>query len=300
MVYESLDTIPPFSPDRDTDPAPAPVSELRTMARIADAVLLATPEYAGGMPGTLKNALDWLVGSGELYGKAVVILSAAPSEHRGHNARQSLEFTLRMQGAKVCDSFTVPVAPQSPDESLAADGAAVLARTIKAFPGPNPTQVDTDLYPPEWGFAGLLLVAGCVDPLHQLERDPLGTFEESEPPADVVHLVAEHLHAVGDEFGGGRRDVVDAERKVVVAPSPQIRRVLAWIIARRRVELEELDLETGFGSLERERDVLRLHVRHAHVLRRFAAVDRRDMSLSEAEQLEEVDRFRRVATAMVT
>ena len=137
VVYESLDTIPPFSPDRDTDPAPAPVSELRTMVCVADALLLSTPEYAGGMPGTLKNALDWLVGSGELYGKAVVILSAAPSEHRGHNARQSLEFTLRMQGAQVCDSFTVPVAPQSPDESLAADRAGVLARTIKAFVGPK-------------------------------------------------------------------------------------------------------------------------------------------------------------------
>jgi NAD(P)H-dependent FMN reductase len=142
VLYESLDTVPPFSPDRDTDPAPAPVSALRTMVGAADALLFATPEYAGGMPGTLKNALDWLVGSGELYGKPVVIMSAAPSENRGHNARQSLELTLRMQGARVCDSFTVPVAPQSPDESLAAERVGVLARTMKAFvEGPCTTAV---------------------------------------------------------------------------------------------------------------------------------------------------------------
>ena len=107
-----------------------------------------------------------------------------------------------MQGAQVCDSFTVPVAPQSPDESLAA-GAQVCSparsRPSRATEIPlRSIQICIHLV----GFAGLLLVAGCVDPLHQLERDPLGAFEESEPPADVVHLVAEHLHPVGHEVGG--------------------------------------------------------------------------------------------------
>ena len=48
-------------------------SSLRTGVAGADLVLLATPEYAGGMPGSLKNALDWLVGSGELYDKDVAM-----------------------------------------------------------------------------------------------------------------------------------------------------------------------------------------------------------------------------------
>ena len=65
--------------------------------------------------------------------------------------------------------------------------------------------------------------------------------------------------------------------------------MLAGIRAWRRIELEQLDLEVWVGSFEDERDVLRLHVRHAHVLRRDAAVDRQDVLLLESEQCEELD-----------
>ena len=61
------------------------------------------------MPGALKNALDWLVGSGELYGKPVVIMSAAPSAERGHNARRWVAEVVGMQGGVVRDSFTVAI-----------------------------------------------------------------------------------------------------------------------------------------------------------------------------------------------
>ena len=86
---------------------------------------------------------------------------------------------------------------------------------------------------------------------------PSGTLEESEPPADVVHLVAEHGHPIAQQVGGDRLDVVDAERKVVVAPTPEIRGVLTRIFRRHRIELEQLDLETRLASFEREGDVLR-------------------------------------------
>jgi NAD(P)H-dependent FMN reductase len=135
LLYESLDDIPHFSPDRDRDPAPPAVSALRSAIAAADAVLIATPEYAGGMPGSLKNALDWLVGSGELYGKPVVVVSAAPSEARGHHARESLERTLQMQGARVCDSFSVAV-PRGSDPGPVAGG--VLTRTLGALTGVAP------------------------------------------------------------------------------------------------------------------------------------------------------------------
>jgi chromate reductase len=128
-VYESLDDVPHFSPDREAGPTPAAVAALRTGVADADAVVIATPEYAGGMPGSLKNALDWLVGSGELYGKAVVVVSAAPSEERGGNARAWVEQTVRMQGARVCDSFTIAVPRGQPDDVHGAQAAALLART---------------------------------------------------------------------------------------------------------------------------------------------------------------------------
>src|SRR5690348_6909420 len=107
-VWEALDQLPYFRPDVEVDQE---VARLVQAIAAADAVWIATPEYAGGMPGALKNALDWLVGSGELYGKRVVVLSAAPSEQRGGNARRWVEEVTRMQGAEVMDSFTVGMPP---------------------------------------------------------------------------------------------------------------------------------------------------------------------------------------------
>src|SRR5690242_8113630 len=89
VLYERLAEIPPFSPD--IEPVPAAVSEWRALVSSADAVLFATPEYAHGLPGVLKNALDWLVGSGGLYEKRVAILSAEPHAARAVYARADLE-----------------------------------------------------------------------------------------------------------------------------------------------------------------------------------------------------------------
>jgi chromate reductase len=105
-VWNRLGDLPHFSPDADGGP---PVASLRRAVAESDGVLIATPEYAGGMPGSLKNALDWLVGTGELYDKPVAIISAAPSAERGGNARRWVEEVVRMQGSRVAASFTVPV-----------------------------------------------------------------------------------------------------------------------------------------------------------------------------------------------
>lgn len=110
VIFPSLGDMPHFNPDLE-DPQGGAVAELRGELSAADAVLIATPEYAHGMPGSLKNALDWIVGSGELYEKPVGILSAAPSPERGANAREMLERTLRAQGALIVLSSTVHVDP---------------------------------------------------------------------------------------------------------------------------------------------------------------------------------------------
>ena len=106
-VFAGLAAVPAFNPD--TDPAPPSIEAFRSLVQSADGLLIATPEYAFGLPGSLKNLLDWLVGSGELYGKPVVVLSAAPSAERGTNARADLERTLRAQGARVLVSTTIAV-----------------------------------------------------------------------------------------------------------------------------------------------------------------------------------------------
>lgn len=93
------------------------------MVKAADAVLIASPEYAFGVPGALKDALDWLVGSGDLYEKPVAVLSAAPSAERGANARADLERTLGGQGARVIASATI-VVPRGDAFDVTSDAAA--------------------------------------------------------------------------------------------------------------------------------------------------------------------------------
>jgi NAD(P)H-dependent FMN reductase len=115
VLFVGIGEIPPYNPDLDDDRAPESASAFRTLVHHADAVVIATPEYAHGMPGTLKNALDWLVGSGELYDKPVVVVSAVSVPERGQYARDSLVQTLEAQGAVVLASRPVLIPPPPHD-----------------------------------------------------------------------------------------------------------------------------------------------------------------------------------------
>ncbi|MBV9356430.1 MAG: NAD(P)H-dependent oxidoreductase [Chloroflexi bacterium] len=106
-----LPDLPYFNPELDVEPAPASVTELRARVGAADGLLIASPEYAHEMPGVLKNALDWLVSSGELYGKSVAVLCASPAPERGRYVREALGRTLDAQGARVVFSATVAGEP---------------------------------------------------------------------------------------------------------------------------------------------------------------------------------------------
>jgi NAD(P)H-dependent FMN reductase len=108
-LYQGLDKLPFFSPEL-ADNAPASVSELRALIKNADGVIICTPEYAFGMPGVLKNALDWIVSSGELVDKPVVTVSASPSPMGGEKAHASLRLTLSALSANLIEggSLTVP------------------------------------------------------------------------------------------------------------------------------------------------------------------------------------------------
>jgi NAD(P)H-dependent FMN reductase len=96
--FERLADIPPFDPDRAAEPIEV-VAEWRARVTAADAVLVAAPEYAGAVAGAVKNAFDWLVGTGELYRKPVAVLSVGTTG--GQHARRMLAQTLTWQGAYV-------------------------------------------------------------------------------------------------------------------------------------------------------------------------------------------------------
>jgi NAD(P)H-dependent FMN reductase len=106
-AFEGLESIPPLNPDRGDEPGEA-VLALRAGIQRADAVLIAAPEYAGAIAGVVKNALDWVVGSGDLYGKPVALLSAGSTG--GIFARRDLVRTLSWQGAHVVASLGIEAA----------------------------------------------------------------------------------------------------------------------------------------------------------------------------------------------
>ena len=118
---------PAFDPGR----APGPVVDaLRQRIAGSVAVVIATPEYAGGMAGLLKNALDWIVGSGELYGKPVAVVSAGTTG--GEHARRDLVRTLTWQGAHVVDELAIaaPRTKTDDDGRYTEQGTVVALRRV--------------------------------------------------------------------------------------------------------------------------------------------------------------------------
>jgi len=110
-LYDGLRHLPHFNPDlaRDElDHSPSTVAELRRAVARADALLIATPEYGHSLPGSLKNAIDWLIGTGELESKLVAITSAVPAPERGRLGLAALRTTLGAVSARV--AFAEPIA----------------------------------------------------------------------------------------------------------------------------------------------------------------------------------------------
>jgi NAD(P)H-dependent FMN reductase len=99
VVSDAVRRLPHFDPDLEAAP-PDVVIDFRAACEQATAVLLAAPEYAFGIPGAFKNALDWTVGSGSLYDKPVAVLDVA-LPGRGQHARDALDLVLEAIGARV-------------------------------------------------------------------------------------------------------------------------------------------------------------------------------------------------------
>ena len=128
-LYAGLRTIPPFDPDED-DALPAPVVELRTAIATADALVISSPEYARGVAGSLKNALDWLVSGSEIPGKRIGLVNTSP---RAVHAQAALRLTLETMSATLVEEacVTLPLLGRGLDAgAIAADPA--LAKSLSA------------------------------------------------------------------------------------------------------------------------------------------------------------------------
>ena len=85
-IYNGLSEIPAFDPGLDNETPPASVAALRKQLASADAIIICTPEYAYGVPGALKNALDWTVSSASFSGKPTALITASTGGENAHEA----------------------------------------------------------------------------------------------------------------------------------------------------------------------------------------------------------------------
>lgn len=108
-LYEGLGDLPHFSPDIDGGKSAESVVHFRKLLQEAQGIIICTPEYAFGMPGVLKNALDWTVSSGELTGKPAAAISASPLYSGGENAHASLMLTLKALSSKVAEKSQLQI-----------------------------------------------------------------------------------------------------------------------------------------------------------------------------------------------
>jgi chromate reductase, NAD(P)H dehydrogenase (quinone) len=122
LLYRDLANLPPFNPDDDIEdkPKPEPVETLRTLVDASDALVIAAPEYAHGLPGALKNALDWLVASETFAGKPTALINTSP---RAFHAQASLREILSTMAARLIPEAFV---------SISLTGKAVTADDILA------------------------------------------------------------------------------------------------------------------------------------------------------------------------
>lgn len=155
-VYDALDTLPYFNPDLDRafdDPAlPAPVRALRALIANSDALLISSPEYAHGVSGMLKNALDWLVGGPEMVAKPVALINTSP--HATH-AISALTETLRTMSVHLVEQgcLTLAVPRNTGDDALAAD--PTIAAPLRAALDQLALAARPDRPAPELGANGI-------------------------------------------------------------------------------------------------------------------------------------------------
>ncbi len=107
ILYDGLSRLPHFNPDMDKENVPAEVVELRGMIKRSNAMIISTPEYAHGIPGSLKNALDWMVSTTVLENKPMAVIFGSASE--GNFAKDALVEVLKTVSARIMPETLVQI-----------------------------------------------------------------------------------------------------------------------------------------------------------------------------------------------
>ncbi|PUA17190.1 NADPH-dependent FMN reductase [Glaciimonas sp. PCH181] len=113
-VFNGIKDLPLFNPDHE-DCLPSNVTDFRASVATADALMIASPEYAHGVTGAIKNALDWLVSFEPFAYKLVAVLNTSP---RAHHADDALRETLKTMAAIIVEpaSISIPLLGAKLDE----------------------------------------------------------------------------------------------------------------------------------------------------------------------------------------
>jgi len=121
VLYQGVKEVPPYDEEDDVQPAPMAVAALRSAVREADAVLFSTPEYNSSIPGSMKNAIDWVsrpFSTNPLRNKPVAVIGASTGAFGAVWAQAELRKVLAAVGARVVDGeVAVGHAPTRFDEN---------------------------------------------------------------------------------------------------------------------------------------------------------------------------------------
>jgi NAD(P)H-dependent FMN reductase len=112
VLFDGLRDLPHFNPDLEAGAIPQSVVHWRQALASSNAVLIASPEYGFSLPGVLKNAIDWVIGSGELEGKVVAVTAAVPGPERGRRGLRALCDTLSAVRAEIVGGEPIPIGPE--------------------------------------------------------------------------------------------------------------------------------------------------------------------------------------------
>jgi chromate reductase len=165
-LSDALRALPLFDPDLDANGAPEPVLAWRAALEASDAVLVATPEYGFSLPGALKNAIDWVIGSGEIESKIVGITASVNIAGRGRRALEALADTLRAVNARILGGGAIVRGP-----TFEREVAALVEMIAAEARDPAP--------PPEHGFGALrptALVEAWLEAANRGDASALGRF----------------------------------------------------------------------------------------------------------------------------